>query len=154
MDISKSLIRICLNGQLQSIPAVLDVRCTHQYSAIIVFSENQPLNSSMTHQISYDLTTALATNRCSGMFNILGSIVEHSILQDGIGFPYLSTVCYWYVAAGQETKKAFSFAQCSAPVERLISLGGLVLTPKRNRLNDDRLEKLLLMWYNKDYLHI
>ena len=36
------------------------------------------------------------------MFKVLGSTVGHSILQDGIGFPYLSAVCYWYIAAGEE----------------------------------------------------
>ena len=41
----------------------------------------------------------------------------------------------------------------SAPVERLFSLGNLVLTPKRNRLTDKRFEKLLLMHFNKHFLN-
>ena len=39
----------------------------------------------------------------------------------------------------------------SAPVERLFSLGNLVLTPRRNRLTPYRFEKLLLLRYNKGF---
>ena len=40
----------------------------------------------------------------------------------------------------------------SAPVERLFSLGSLVLSSRRNRLTDGKFEKILLMRYNKHFL--
>ena len=39
----------------------------------------------------------------------------------------------------------------SVPVERLFSLGSLVLSSRRNRLTDGKFERLLLMRYNKHF---
>ena len=36
------------------------------------------------------------------IFKVIGCIVGHSIVQEGIGFPYLSPLCYWYIAAGKD----------------------------------------------------
>jgi len=33
------------------------------------------------------------------IFRVLGCIIGHSIIQEGIGFPYLSPLCYWYIVA-------------------------------------------------------
>ena len=38
-----------------------------------------------------------AEARSCGLFKILGMMVGHSIMQEGVGFPYLSPVCYWYI---------------------------------------------------------
>jgi len=38
----------------------------------------------------------------------------------------------------------------SAPVERLFSTGGLILTPRRNKLSDDVFEQLLMLKTNAD----
>ena len=43
-----------------------------------------------------------AEARCSGLFKVLGTMVGHSILQDGVGFPYYSPVAYWYMVSGEE----------------------------------------------------
>ena len=43
-----------------------------------------------------------AEARSSALFKVFGTMVGHSILQDGIGFPYFSPLCYWYIAVGEE----------------------------------------------------
>ncbi len=44
-----------------------------------------------------------------GLLKIIGSMIAHSICQDGIGFPYMSPTCYWYMVGGEE--KALEFAK-------------------------------------------
>ena len=43
-----------------------------------------------------------AEARSSGLFKVLGSMVGHSICQDGIGFPFLSLANYIYIVEGEE----------------------------------------------------
>ena len=43
-----------------------------------------------------------AEARSSGLYKVLGTMIAHSITQDGVGFPYLSPLCYWYIAQGEE----------------------------------------------------
>ena len=97
-DISRCHIRICLNGQ----PAIDTggVRCQVYTSVLQQFSENQPIKL-FDGPLNSLWPYYSAATRCSGMFKVLGSIVGHSVFQDGIGFPYLSAVCYWYIAAGE-----------------------------------------------------
>jgi len=42
----------------------------------------------------------------SGVMRLVGTMVAHSILQDGQGFPYLSEACYYFLAG--KTERALS----------------------------------------------
>uniref|UniRef100_A0A3P9CKZ2 HAT C-terminal dimerisation domain-containing protein n=1 Tax=Maylandia zebra TaxID=106582 RepID=A0A3P9CKZ2_9CICH len=53
-----------------------------------------------------------------------------------------------YLKSGKLSLKLNAATPSSAPVERLVSLGNLILTPKRNKLSDQKFEKLLLLRYN------
>ena len=49
-----------------------------------------------------------AEARSSGLIKILATMISLSICQDGVGFPYLSPTCYWYMISGEE--KALQYA--------------------------------------------
>ena len=46
-------------------------------------------------------------NQSTSILKVLGKMVAHSIALDGIGFPYLSPVCFWYIIDGVD--KALPF---------------------------------------------
>lgn len=43
-----------------------------------------------------------AVARSSGLLKILGRMISHSVFQDGIGFPYLSPTCFWYLIGKED----------------------------------------------------
>ena len=61
-----------------------------------------------------------AEARGSGIFTALGTMVAHAIFQDGIGFPYLSPLCYWYIARGET--EALQYASLDDIGEDSVSL--------------------------------
>lgn len=48
----------------------------------------------------------------SGIMKAVGKMIAHSIVQCGVGFPYLSPVCYWYLITG-DVLKAISYGNTS-----------------------------------------
>ena len=39
-------------------------------------------------------------NLLAEIFEILGKMIGHNLIQDGPGFPYLAPAIYWYIATG------------------------------------------------------
>lgn len=99
MDASRQ-IRVRISGQ----PAIDagGVRAQLYSSVYATFAQNKNITL-FDGDVRYLRPHCSAEARSSDLFKILGIMVGHSIMQDGIGFPYLSPVCYWYVA-GQEQK--------------------------------------------------
>ena len=66
-----------------------------------------------------------AEARSSGLLKILGGMISHSICQDGVGFPYLSPTCFWYIVGGEEKaiscSKIIMFPQCVFSTYELFS---------------------------------
>ena len=63
-----------------------------------------------------------AQSRSCGLYKVLGSMVGHSISQDGIGFPCLSLTSYWYMAAGEDRALEFaSVEDVGADISSIIS---------------------------------
>ena len=46
----------------------------------------------------------------TGIFEVLGKMIAHSLIQGGPGFPYLARSIYWYIATGDLSE---AVARCS-----------------------------------------
>ena len=78
------------------------------YSTVFAeFAENKHIRL-FDGPVNHRRPVCTAEARASGLFKVLGMMVAHSICQDGIGFPYFSPTCYWYMVGGEE--KALQFA--------------------------------------------
>lgn len=49
-----------------------------------------------------------AMAKLSGLLKMLGAMISHCFCQEGIGFPYLSPTCYWYIVGGEQKALKFS----------------------------------------------
>ena len=99
-------VRVCLDGA-----PPIDTGGVRRQVFTTVFSEfadNTHNYALFEGPSSYIRPSYNSESRGSGIFKALGSMVGHSILQDGNGFPFLSKMCYWYIASGEE--KALQFA--------------------------------------------
>lgn len=92
-------------------------------------------SSSENDFFAFDEEDTASFNPDTEVINYLKSGSEMEILNR---FPTIKTISMKFNTA----------TPSSAPVERLFSLGSLVLTPRRNRLSAKRFERLLLMRYN------
>ena len=82
--------------------------CRQLYSTVFAeFAENKHIRL-FDGPVNHRRPVCTAEARASGLFKVLGMMVAHSICQDGIGFPYFSPTCYWYMVGGEE--KALHFA--------------------------------------------
>ena len=100
-----SQLRITLDGQ----PAIDTggVRRQVYTTAFNAFANNERIRL-FEGPINQLRPVCTAEARSSGLLKLLGSMIAHSICQDGVGFPFFSRTCYWYIVGGED--KALQFA--------------------------------------------
>lgn len=98
-------LRVCIDNQ----PAIDTGGVRRQvYSRVFLDFANNKLVNLFDGPPNQLRPRCSAEARSSGLLKILGSMIGHSICQDGVGFPYLSQACYWYMIGGED--KALQFA--------------------------------------------
>ncbi len=96
-----SQIMVTINGSVSTVDAGGPRR--QVYTKVYhEFATNCVINLFEGENINYLRPVISAEVRSCGILKILGKIVAHSICQEGIGFPYFSPTCYWYIVGGEE----------------------------------------------------
>ena len=97
-----------IENQIRIIPtsgAAVDTGGIRRQAYSVVFREFA--ENKYVHIFDGDNTSRLrpatsAMVRSSGLLKLLGKMISHSIYQDGVGFPYLSPACYWYLVGNED----------------------------------------------------
>ena len=122
----------------------------------LLTTESSSLSEEPAAQMSHPHPAAAAPPMSTTFFTLVHSsmnlnapvsmvteVTDHlksaSVMERLLHFPRVKTVSLQVHAA----------TPSSAPVQRLFSVEGLVLTPKGNRLCDERFQQLLLLHFNK-----
>lgn len=69
----------------------------------------------------------------SGILTVVGKMIAHSIVQCGIGFPFLSPAAYWYIVTGDIAK---TVGYCNISDVRDIEVAQLIQQVIENSLYD------------------
>ena len=92
-----------LRIKINNMPAIDTGGVRHQvyFTVFNDFHHNKyiKLFTGPSHSVSPVCT---AEARSTGLFKVLGTMVGHSVCQDGIGFPFFSLANYYYVVKGEE----------------------------------------------------
>ena len=129
----KAEVRICMKGQ----PAINTGGVHQQFFSVVFKTLAYSERFNMFDGPADRLRPAVRmSNLSSGMFRVLGQMVAHSFIFDGLGFPYLSECLYYYLAG--LTDRAMTLAtdaDLSEQVNTTCWRGTSIVIPSKLMLN-------------------
>ena len=127
--IKEAQVRVSIRGQ----PGIDTGGVRRQFFSVVFSKLAQPSSSSFTffEGSTNRLRPAFkASTLSSGMLTTIGTMVAHSILLDGQGFPFIADFCYYYIAGCYDRAiTCITVEDVSIGVKNLLSEVGMCEEP-------------------------